>query len=203
MKDVMWEGHLSGKIDLDTLSNKNFLYGLGPVEYLSGEILILNGKVFKSEVIGDSSIKVTETVKVKAPFFGYANIEKWQVVAIPDSVMTIFQLEGLLDRITKTRFRPFLFKLMATVDSANIHVVNLPKGTKVKSPQDAHLGQKDFEIRNKPVTLIGFFSTEHKSIFTHHDTYVHIHLLTDDQKQMGHLDRLAIRKGTAKLYLPI
>jgi acetolactate decarboxylase len=202
MKDVMWGGQLSGQINLDTLSNKSHLYGLGPVEYLTGEIILLDGKGFKSEVLKDSSMRVTETLKLKAPFFGYANIGKWMEVPLPDSVTTIPQLEGFLNQSTKDRERPFFFKMTGTVDSAKIHVVNLPKGTKVASPQDAHLGQKDFGIRMKAVTLLGFFSTEHQAIFTHHDTFVHIHLITDDHLQMGHLDGLALRKGTAKLYLP-
>ena len=44
MKDVMWKGQLYGNINLDTIANKTNLYGLGPVEYLAGEILIIDGK---------------------------------------------------------------------------------------------------------------------------------------------------------------
>lgn len=201
MRDVMWGGRLSGIVDLDTLPREH-LYGLGPVENLSGEIAILDGIGYKSEIDKDSSMKVTATLKMKAPFFGYANIGKWREIPFPDSVTSLRQLEAYLDRITKDRHRPFLFKVMATVDSATIHVVNLPAGTKVASPQDAHAGQRDFAIRNKPVTLIGFFSTEHQAVFTHHDTFVHIHLITDDHKEMGHLDGLDFKKGTVKLYLP-
>ncbi len=201
MKDVMWGGRLSGIVDLDTLP-RNHLYGLGPVEYLSGEIIILDGIGYKSEIIEDSSMKVTATLKMKAPFFGYANIGKWREIPFPDSITSLRQFESYLDRITKERPRPFLFKVAATVDSATIHVVNLPKGAKVASPQDAHAGQKEFVIKDKPVTLIGFFSTEHQAVFTHHDTFVHIHLITDDHKQMGHLDGIDMKRRTVKLYLP-
>jgi acetolactate decarboxylase len=41
MKNVMWKGQLFGTIDLDTIFNKQHLYGLGPVEYLTGELLKL------------------------------------------------------------------------------------------------------------------------------------------------------------------
>lgn len=85
-------------------------------------------------------------------------------------------------------------------DEAAIHIVNLPKGTKVSSPEDAHQGQRNFTIKNKAVELIGFFSIKHKAIFTHHDTYMHIHLITEDKKQMGHLDKLNIAMRTAKLF---
>ena len=64
MKNVMWEGQLFGTIDLDTLSNKEHLYGLGPVEYLSGELLIIDGKSYRSTVLTDTTMKVEETYKV-------------------------------------------------------------------------------------------------------------------------------------------
>lgn len=202
MKDVMWNGRISGKIDLDAIPDKDHLYGLGPVEYLKGEILVLDGIGYVSEVVSDSTMRITETLKSKAPFFSYANIEKWKKLSVPDSLTNLVQLETYLNRITLKRARPFLFKLNAILDTATIHVVNLPHGAKVASPEDAHMGQRRFGIRNQAVTLIGFFSTEHQAIFTHHDTFLHIHLITDDRKKMGHLEDMAIRAGSAELFLP-
>lgn len=95
-----------------------------------------------------------------------------------------------------------MFKLNGIVGTAKIHVVNLPKGSKVSSPDEAHKGQTNFEIENQQVDILGFFSTEHKAIFTHHDTFLHMHLLTNDRTKMGHLDELKLKKGTVKLYLP-
>ncbi len=202
MKNVMWKGELGGVINLDTIKKKQNLFGLGPVEYLTGEIMILNGRSYKSVVVNDTTLKVTETFAMRAPFFGYSNIENWTETELQDSISTIQQLESYLDLTTKTRTRPFFFKVSATVDNATIHIVNLPKGTKVSSPEEAHNGQKNFNVENQTVELLGFFSTEHKAIFTHHDTNVHIHLITNDRQKMGHLDKLKIGKGTAKLYLP-
>lgn len=202
MKNVMRKGEIAGIINIDTISHKQHLYGMGPIEFLTGEIMLINGKAYTSVVVNDTSMKVTETFAIKAPFFGYANIDSWAETNIPDSMTTLHQLEIFLDRATKDYPRPYFFKLTATVDSASVHLVNLPKGTKVSSPEEAHQGQRNFTIKNKTVELLGFFSTEHKTIFTHHDTFVHIHLITDDRQQMGHLEELNIKKGTAKLYLP-
>lgn len=202
MKDVMWKGQLYGNINLDTISNKTHLYGLGPVEYLAGEILIIDGKSYKSTVVSDTTMKVEETYDIKAPFFGYTNISKWTEQALPDSIQTIQQLEQYLDKITKSSVRPFLFKLSGTIEQATIHIVNLPKGSKVSSPDDAHKGLVNYQLKNEKSEIIGFFSTEHKTIFTHHDTYLHMHLITADRKKMGHLVEVLFKKGTMKLYLP-
>jgi acetolactate decarboxylase len=200
MKNVMWKGQLYGSINLDTIANKTNLYGLGPVEYLSGEILIIDGKSYKSTVASDSTMKVEETYDIKAPFFGYAYISKWTEQTLPDSIQTIQQLETYLDKITKSSPRPFMFKLSGTVEQATIHIVNLPKGSKVSSPDEAHQGQTNYNIANENAEIIGFFSTEHKGVFTHHDSFLHMHLITKDESKMGHLDELEI--GEMKLYLP-
>src|SRR5690606_1091365 len=121
MKNVMWKGELSGIIDLDTISNKEDLYGMGPVEYLAGEIMIIDGKSFKSKVVNDSTMKVEETFKIKAPFFGYAHIPDWTEHTLPAGILTIAHLEKYLDSITRSSSRPFMFKLKGMVEEAKIH----------------------------------------------------------------------------------
>src|SRR5690606_1445105 len=203
MRNVMWKGQLGGNIDLDTIANKTNLYGLGPVEYLRGEILIIDGRAYKSTVVSDSTMKVEATYDIKAPFFGYANISQWSEEVLPDSVQTIQQLERYLDAITQSSPRPFMFKLSGTVEEAIIHVVNLPEGSKVSSPEEAHQGQVNYELKNEPADIVGFFSTGHRDVFTHHVTYLDMLLITKDLQQMGHLDEVVFEKGAMKLYLPV
>jgi len=203
MRNVMRKGELFATLDLDSLSDKTHLYGMGPVEFLTGEITVINGRSFKSNVQPNGEIKVEETFEVKAPFFGYTQIEKWEERQIPDSVYTIQQLENFLNASTRDRSRPYFFKLKGKVSNAKIHVVNLPKGSKVSSPEEAHVGQAVFSIKDKDAEIIGFFSTEHQTIFTHHSTFLHMHLITDDLLQMGHVDELNIVSQGIKLFLPM
>jgi len=202
MRNVMWKGQLSGTIQLDTIAHKTHLYGLGPVEYLSGEILILDGKSYVSRVLSDSTMKVEESYELKAPFFGYANISQWTEQPLPDSVVTLQDLEVYLDSITKSSPRPFFFKLKGIVEEGIIHIVNLPEGSVVRSPDDAHQGQVNYPIRKESADIVGFFSTQHKAILTHHDTYLHLHLITTDRLKMGHVDEVRFQKGSMMLYLP-
>lgn len=201
MKDVMWKGEVEGKIQLRTLADKGPVYGMGPLAHMTGELLIIGGKSYKSTVLTDTAMKVEETYDVSAPFFGYAVIEKWRKHPLPDEVQTIQQLERHLDQLTKSKQRPFLFTLKGNVDTAEIHVLNLPAGTKVTSPKDAHKGKVFYSLQNEPVEIVGFFSTEHQGIFTHHDTFLHMHLITADRQKMGHLDQITLQAG-AELYLP-
>lgn len=202
MKNVMRKGQLYGNIDLDTISDKVNLYGLGPVEYLAGEILIFNGKAYKSTVVRDSRMNVQETYDIKAPFFAYANISNWNEHILSEDFESIAELEKRIDELSRKLTRPFMFKLQGMIKHAKIHIVNLPEGSKVSSPEEAHRGLIDYHIRNEPCEIIGFFSTEHQTIFTHHDTFLHMHLITNDKTQMGHLDELSFESGKMKLYLP-
>lgn len=203
MRDVMWKGKLSGIIQLDTINDRKGLYGLGPLSNLRGELLINNGKVFVSKVVTDSTMIVEENPTVSAPFFVYGNVTKWTENILPDSVEDIASLEKHINTITQFQKRPFVFKLKGKVDNASIHIQNLPLGTKVSSPKEAHQGQKSYTLQNELVEIIGFFSTQHKGVFTHHDSFLHMHLITENQEMMGHLDRMDLSEQTMKLYLPI
>ena len=71
----------------------------------------------------------------------------------------------------------------------------------MSSPKEAHQGQVDYKLNEEHVDIVGFFSTQHKGIFTHHDSYLHLHLITRDRTKMGHLDDVEFDE--MKLYLPI
>jgi acetolactate decarboxylase len=200
MQHVMWKGELGDSIDIDTISDKNGLYGLGPVSFLTGEILINNGDSYVSKVTSDSTMTVEKSFNVSAPFFVYTNVEEWSVIELPPAIKTIKDVEKFIDEKTTNYKRPFAFKLSGQVSEVIIHSQNLPKGTKVSSPDDAHQGQTNYELSNEEAEIIGFFSTEHKGVFTHHDSFLHMHLITKDKRKMGHLDKLKI--GKMKLYLP-
>lgn len=200
MKNVMWKGELEGKINLDTIANKKGLYGIGPESFLKGELLINNGVSYISKVTSDSTMVVEKKFDVSAPFFVYANVNEWNEEKLPKTVKTISDLEKFIDQKTAKNKRPFAFKLMGSVSKAVIHIQNLPEGTEVTSPDDAHKGQVKYDLANENCEIIGFFSTEHKGIFTHHDSFLHMHLITRDQSKMGHLDEVEINQMV--LYLP-
>ena len=199
MKDVMWKGELQGKINLDTISNKKGLLGLGPISGLTGEILINDGRVYTSEVTSDSTMIVEKNKQVEAPFFVYGNVTNWQEIELSKEVNHLNTLEKFIDETKADAKKPFIFKLKGMVDAAKIHIQNLPKGTKVSSPKEAHQSQVTYNLENEEVEIIGFFSRKHQGIFTYHDSFAHMHLITSDKKKMGHLDAAQFQQ--LKLYI--
>lgn len=201
MKNVMWKGELGGIINLDTISDKKGLYGLGPIENLTGEILINDGQTYTSKVITDSTMTVEKDPDVAAPFFVYTNVNEWKTLALPDSVSNISDLEKFVDKQTTAYQGPFVFKLIGKVNTAKIHIQNLPNGTTVSSPKDAHEGQFNYNLKDEWVEIIGFFSKVHQGVFTHHNSFVHLHLITADETKMGHLDE--VKFGEMEMLLPV
>lgn len=192
MKNVMRRGELGGVIRLDTIGDRRGLYGLGPVSYLRGELLIDDGRAYRSVVTSDSTMRVEATYAVEAPFFVYGNVTAWDTVALPPTVRSARQLESFIDERYADSERPFVFKLAGTVKNAVIHVQNLPEGSTVSSPAEAHRGQVNYALQDRAATIVGFHSRKHRGVFTHHDSFVHLHLITADGAMMGHLDEVAI-----------
>lgn len=201
MRNVMKKGQLAATIHLDTISNKQNLYGLGPVEYLKGEIVVVDGKTYTSKLDENGKIIVKESFDAKAPFFVYANNERWMETNLPSSIHNLKELEIYIDKLTKDNQQPFVFRLVGIFKQVNFHIQNLPDGTIVKSPQDAHQGQGQFSSHDVSGELVGFFSRKHQAIFTHHDTFMHLHYINQDKTEMGHIDQVLF-KGKVKLFLP-
>ncbi len=200
IKNVMHKGDLSSHAQLDTLP-KEGLYALGPNNELQGELFVANGTVYVSKTTTDSTqMEVTTNPKASAPFLVYANITDWETSALPIEVKTLAELEFYLNAKYEQIKEPFPFQLKGTIDSATVHVQNLAPGSIVKSRADAHKGQVKYPLKKQEVTLLGFYSRAHQGIFTHRNSYMHIHLLTEDHTAMGHLDEVSL--GEMDLNLP-
>jgi len=202
MRNVMWKGELGATIQTDTITGKKGLYGLGPMAFLKGELLLMDGVTYRSSVIDSQRMRVEKVADAGAPFFVYTHQANWKMMELPDIVTNLAALEKYLDRIAAKNDSPFIFRLMGVPDSATIHIVNLPEGAKVSSPNDAHQGQTNYSVPATRVELVGFFSRHHQAVFTHHDTFLHIHLVTDTKDRMGHLDSIRFQARNMRLFLP-
>ncbi|MDA9760331.1 acetolactate decarboxylase, partial [Flavobacteriaceae bacterium] len=86
--------------------------------------------------------------------------------------------------------QPLLIRIDGLFDNIKLHSVSLPEGKKVSSPDEAHQGLTQYDFKNISGSLIGFFSRNHKAVFTHHDSFFHAHFISDDRKVLGHIDEI-------------
>ncbi len=202
MRDVMWNGALESKIKIDTITSKEGLYGIGPLAYLKGEILILDGQTYVSRVAADGTATTSIEKNASAPFFVHGHQNSWEESILPVTATDISSLEKHIEQKMSHLDKPFAFKVKGTAANANYHIQNLPEGSKVSSPQEAHIGQENYTVVNEDLIIVGFYSRTHKGIFTHHDTNMHLHMITSDKQHMGHLDSISFTSDKVQLYLP-
>jgi len=189
MRNTMFNGQLCGLIQLDSIA-KPGVFGIGPMEYLRGEVLLLDGQVFVSEAAKDGGMTVKQRSDVRAPFFVHQRVEQWTKVELPDSVIDLPTLDAFLTTHFAAAGRPFAFRLSGTIASVDAHIVDVPMGSIVNGPDDAHQHNKDYHLEGRTMDLVGFFSTEHKAVFTHHDTNIHVHAITAERDWMGHVEHV-------------
>lgn len=202
MKNIMMKGDLSAHINLDTLDKPN-LYALGPVAGLKGEIIVLEGKVYTTSVDG-KKLKNAENEVSGAAMLVYSHVLKWKANTVEVTINSYAELESLVEKTAAANGfdtdKPFPFKLVTTSQRVTYHIIDWKEG--VEHTMDNH---KQFayagHIANSPVTMLGFYSKHHQSIFTHHTTFMHVHVLDDKVKTVGHLDESEI-KGLLTIYLP-
>jgi acetolactate decarboxylase len=189
MRDAMWKGDLGTKITIDTL-NRAGTFGIGPFSNMKGEILLWDGLAYVATIVDKKPKVEVSKEEVGAPFFVYQKKVDWKVFkpekGIRDGQSLEKELSGYYEKIN----RPFSFKVTGLAIEAKIHIQNLPDGQVVSSPQEAHIGQVKLNLKDREVELLGFYSEEHQAIFTHHDSFVHMHLITKDKELMGHVDEI-------------
>lgn len=203
MRTVMQKGDLSAAIDLQKLSKTKHVYALGPVEGLRGEITIWDGQPSIAR-ISDGKIQISEKFDVRACFLVYSQVQSWHETPIPDEVQTLEQLEAFVaaaaKRLQIDTDRPFPFAVRGKIAKVSFHIVN--KTDNLPHNREQHDRIKvHFTSENVPGRLIAFYSNRHHGVFTHHGVNTHVHFISDDRKQSGHVESLRIGAG-AKLLLP-
>ena len=198
MRNVMWLGDLEGKISTDSL-NSNTAYGLGPIEYLKGEILLFEGQTYISKVIDSLQHKVEQTESSRAPFFVYSTASDLREINIPQDDFTLKSTENLIDSLYNDYENPLLIRIDGMFDAITVHSVNLAEGSTVSSPDQAHQGLTKYDYENVSGSLIGFFSRKHKAVFTHHDGFFHAHFISDQRNILGHVDAIDFNSNKVSL----
>jgi len=198
---TIMSGDISSTISLDSLQRKKHLFALGAVENLKGEIQIFDGNPSNSSVINDS-IKITDTYNLNASLLVYSQVKEWNTFKVDDN-KTKSQLETKIFELAKANGvdteTPFPFLIEGTVASLDWHVINWKDGDMVHNHKKHKESGLNGTLNNREVVIIGFYSTKHKAVFTHHTTNMHMHFKTADNTLAGHVDDVIVNSIKIKL----
>ncbi|NNC95416.1 MAG: decarboxylase [Chitinophagales bacterium] len=197
LKNIMHKGDLTAKVNLLEFENRNNFYALGAVEDLKGEILILDGEAFISQVKEDR-LTVTKSFDLNATLLVYTTIESWSKSEIPGEIFSYSELEKYISKAAIEHGididRPFPFLVEGTAETAAWHVINWKDGdTEHTHEKHINSGLKG-SLENERVEILGFYSKNHHGIFTHHSTNMHLHVKSKENNVSGHLDDLSLGK---------
>ncbi|MBK8227548.1 MAG: acetolactate decarboxylase [Flavobacteriales bacterium] len=180
---------------MDSLSERGF-YGMGPLEHMRGEITLVDGRCHVARVMGDSlSVRVDPTAK--APFFVHARVSHWEEVVFPGDVSDAERLDAFLDK--RGEDQPFFFRLKGRFEEMDVHAWDLPADSAFTGPAEGARYKRHYSLKEPEGEVIGVFSRHHRTVFTHHDSFIHLHFLSSDGRVMGHVDALRIRPGSVVL----
>lgn len=194
---TIMSGNIEPVIRLDSLSNRKHLYALGAVENLNGEIQIFDGIPSNSYAV-DGTLRIIDSYNLKAALLVYAEVEAWNSFQISTN-NSKNDLETIIFETAKNNGinveKPFAFLLEGTVATIDWHVINWIKGDTIHSHKKHKYSGLNGTLKNPNVEIIGFYSSKHKAVFTHHTSNIHMHFKTKNKAIAGHIDDLILNES--------
>jgi acetolactate decarboxylase len=202
-RETIMMGKRAALLDLRTLKDRPHLYGIGPIEGLTGEVTIANNRPSLARVGADRLVHVEESYEAGVPFFVWAEVSNWQNVAVPSDVRTYADLETSIGDAGKKvgLTQAFPFVVSGRTALIDFHIVDAKPDTP-PGMADHQKIQIPFEVREQEATLVGFWSNQHQGVFTPMGTNMHVHFQSTDNTMSGHVQGLDLAQGGMALRLP-
>ena len=191
-------------ISLDSLQKYKQLIGMGPLGKMEGEITILDGKIYGGKSRTSGETLVVNDWKVQAPFLVYADVAKWEKVKLSGSAESLAELEEKIKEAALSSGinleEPFFFRIEGTFDQMVTHIVT-PRSPEMQG-YVAGQNQKNYDHSKESGELIGVYSKIGQRIYTHHDSFMHVHFLNTEKDFTGHLDKFQSNLDQLVIYFP-
>jgi acetolactate decarboxylase len=144
---------------------------------------------------------------LKAIFLVYANVPAWDTLIINEAVPDMKTLEKLIGLYAHTHgtdtSKPFPFLLYGKIATGLGHIQMLDSATLQITPTVGDDAKVFLPLQNQRSQFVGFYSHHHQRVFTHHDSFIHIHYRLYNKYHAGHLDEVIFDEGEPiRLLLP-
>jgi len=197
LSDIMHKGARKGVVQLSSVINDNNVYGLGAMENLDGEIIIVDSKIFIHQAKpNESPIILNEPGNEKALLLVSTKVKEWQTISMNKKID-----DANIDAVIKVEAKkagvnieePFPFIIKGVFSKLDWHIIS-PQSS--GGSHDDHLAKswkrKDTNMKGE---ILGFYSEKHRAVFTHHNRFTHMHVLYKSESLSGHVDGLRFEKG--------
>jgi hypothetical protein len=130
-RQTIMTGDRAAHLNLLTLKGRPHLYGIGPIQGLTGEVTIADSRPSLARVGDDHLVHVTESYEAGVPFFVWAEVSAWQTKELPEDVGTYPELEKFVGEAGATAglTQAFPFVLTGRPELIDFHIVNATPDT--------------------------------------------------------------------------
>lgn len=188
---ALMAGVYEGELSVAQLRSKGDL-GLGTLNRLDGELVVVDGEVFDIPVngrarrVGDNEL---------TPFAAVTRFEADQTLELSDS-LTLTELKEKLDQARGSNNLPYAVRIDGQF--ASIRTRSVPAQAPPYRPLTEVLKtQQEFEFSNVSGTILGFWMPEYAD--PANASGYHLHFITADRTAGGHLLEATIRSASAAL----
>ena len=191
--EALLAGNYAGVADVEKIKSQGDV-GLGTFEGLDGEMIILDGKVYKAAKTG----KVTEEGdKAQSPFYAVTAFDADITKEIKNNGgMGLDSLKGELDKLRPRNDLPYAVVIKGKFESIKVRSVG-PYQPPFPLLSDAVKEQQVFDYKNISGRLVGFWMPSY--IGNTNAAGYHLHFLSDDCKKGGHVLDLNINEAEISL----
>jgi hypothetical protein len=208
-KKMMHMKKTDGVVDLKQAISSPKLYGVGAPAHGTGEITVINGKLWLDYgVDGLGDAKHQPAKGEQAVILVTTEVSKWRDVTVPEDMSAAKLHEFILAQTGSGGLdakKPFPFMLEGQYFDLDWHVLNGLKGGDSGAAAGGHKGLykriREHQADNAG-KIIGFYSAASQGVYTHPGESWHLHLVIEKEGKAGHIDAVSVRKGTV-LKLPV
>lgn len=186
---------LTAKADLSMLMDEPDVYAIGAMEGLKGEIQILGSQVLNSRKGSEGEmLEMDSTYLASAAMLVYTRVPEWQEFEIPRAILTLEQFDNWLfntaSKAGHNMDQPLPFLVHGLPRKLNWHIIDWNPSIGAHSKQNHINSGIQGVFLEEETDIIGFYSRNHKGVFTHHDSNIHMHFVLDNKKLAGHVDKI-------------
>ncbi len=203
LKPVIMMGQDQGRIALSEIEGREHAYGLGALEGLAGEIIVLDGRIWHSHA-GQEGLVTSDVVTpdlqaallviAEVPVWGHeTRLEALSWNVLEDVIGTAVKAAGLDPQ------QPVPFLIEGDFEGVELHVINgsCPYRHEEGAPEPTRSS-----MDSASGTLCGFYFEGEPGILTHQGQRLHLHaLIRGEESQAAHVDAISLAPG-CKLSLP-
>ncbi len=207
LREMMHEGRTGPVVEVSRATGSPDTVAVGALAGLAGEVTVLDGEAWLSYAEEDGTARTVRTrtpsdsaallVVGRLPNAQWVTLEEdLPLAALADRIAALAQARGV------DTSRPVPFSIEGPLQDLAWHVVD---GRKLKDGPSSHEAHAAAGVQGRrdrvSGVLVGFYSTRHHGIFTHHDSDAHVHVVLAKENASGHVDGVTVGRG-ARLRLP-